>query len=219
MDERHLYQDKASGARDDRPGLKACLEYLKAGDTLVVWKLDRLGRSLPNLLSIVTDLKARGVAFRSLTEATDTTTPPGELLFSIFGALAQYERELTRERVVAGLAAAHAERGADRTDHGRARRRSQQGVGVPNVQGPALDAARHAQTGGLDRPGQGLTGAPSRWATTLSVRKGAWVGRPRDAPNASLFDEALSADFKKLPALALDHRHPSHLTSRPPVVV
>ena len=106
VDDRHLHTDKASGARDDRPGLKACLDYLKAGDTLVVWKLDRLGRSLPHLLTIVTDLKARGVAFRSLTEQMDTTTPHGELLFSIVGALAQYERALTRERVVAGLAAA-----------------------------------------------------------------------------------------------------------------
>lgn len=106
VDERHLHTDKASGARDDRPGLKACLDYLKAGDTLVVWKLDRLGRSLPHLLGIVTDLKARGIAFRSLTEAMDTTTPHGEFLFSVFGALAQYERALTRERVVAGLAAA-----------------------------------------------------------------------------------------------------------------
>lgn len=106
VDDRHLHTDKASGARDDRPGLKACLDYLKSGDTLVVWKLDRLGRSLPHLLTIVTDLKARGVAFRSLTEQMDTTTPHGELLFSIFGALAQYERALTRERVIAGLAAA-----------------------------------------------------------------------------------------------------------------
>ena len=106
VDERHLHTDKASGARDDRPGLKAGLDYLKPGDTLVVWKLDRLGRSLPHLLGIVTDLKARGVAFRSLTEQMDTTTPHGELLFSIFGALAQYERALTRERVMAGLAAA-----------------------------------------------------------------------------------------------------------------
>ncbi len=106
VDDRHLHTDKASGARDDRPGLKACIDYLKSGDTLVVWKLDRLGRSLPHLLTIVTDLKARGVAFRSLTEQMDTTTPHGELLFSIFGALAQYERALTRERVIAGLAAA-----------------------------------------------------------------------------------------------------------------
>src|SRR3546814_1349007 len=86
--------------------LKACLDYMNAGDTLVVWKLDRLGRSLPHLLAIVTDLKERGIAFRSLTEQMDTTTPHGELLFSLFGALAQYERALTRERIMAGLAAA-----------------------------------------------------------------------------------------------------------------
>ncbi len=106
VDERHLHHDKASGARDDRTGLKECLGDLRAGDVLVVWKLDRLGRSLPNLLAIITDFKERGVAFRSLTEQMDTTTPHGELLFSIFGALAQYERALTRERVMAGLAAA-----------------------------------------------------------------------------------------------------------------
>src|SRR3954452_21211753 len=106
VDERQLFVDKASGARDDRPGLQACLAYLKAGDVLVVWKLDRLGRSLSHLLAIVADLKARGVAFCSLTERMDTTIPQGELLFSIFGALAQYERALTRERVRAGLAAA-----------------------------------------------------------------------------------------------------------------
>ena len=106
VDPRQLHLDKASGTCDDRPGLRACLAYLEAGDVLVVWKLDRLGRSLPHLLAIVADLKARGVAFRSLTERMDTTTPQGELLFSIFGALAQYERALTRERVMAGLAAA-----------------------------------------------------------------------------------------------------------------
>lgn len=107
VDHRNLHTDKASGARDDRPGLKACLDYLNAGDTLVVWKLDRLGRSLPHLLRIVTDLKARGIAFWSLTEQMDTTTPHGELLFSLFGALAQYERALMRKRVVAGLSALH----------------------------------------------------------------------------------------------------------------
>ena len=106
VDERHLHQDRASGACDDRPGLKACLEELRAGDTLVVWKLDRLGRSLPHLLTIVGDLKERGVGFRSLTEYMDTTLPQGELLFAVFGALAQYERALIRERVLAGLRAA-----------------------------------------------------------------------------------------------------------------
>lgn len=106
VDPRHLFEDKASGARDDRTGLNAALDYLQAGDCLVVWKLDRLGRSLPHLLQIITGLRTRGIAFRSLTEQMDTTTPHGELLFSIFGALAQYERALARERIIAGLNAA-----------------------------------------------------------------------------------------------------------------
>lgn len=106
VDPRHIHEDRASGARDDRPGLKVCIEFLREGDVLVVWKLDRLGRSLGHLIEIVTGLKERGVGFRSLTESVDTTTAMGELLFHIFGALAQYERSLIRERVLAGLAAA-----------------------------------------------------------------------------------------------------------------
>ena len=106
VDARHLFEDHASGTRDDRPGLSKALEFLRPGDVLVVWKLDRLGRSLPHLLSIVTTLKDRQVAFRSLTEGMDTTTASGELLFHVFGALAQYERALIHERVIAGLAAA-----------------------------------------------------------------------------------------------------------------
>ncbi len=88
------------------PLLPSLLEFIKSGDCLVVWKLDRLGRSLPHLLITVTDLKSRGIAFRSLTEQMDTTTPQGEFLFHIFGALAQFERSLIQERVQAGLAAA-----------------------------------------------------------------------------------------------------------------
>jgi len=106
VDERHLFEDHASGSRDDRAGLAKALAFLRAGDCLVVWKLDRLGRSLPHLLATVTSLKDRAVAFRSLTEQIDTTTPQGELLFHIFGALAQFERALIQERVQAGLAAA-----------------------------------------------------------------------------------------------------------------
>jgi DNA invertase Pin-like site-specific DNA recombinase len=106
VDPRQLFADKASGARDDRPGLQRALAYVQPGDCLVVWKLDRLGRSLPHLLQIVTTLQAQGVAFRSLTEQMDTTTPQGTFLLSVFGALAQYERALTQERVQAGLAAA-----------------------------------------------------------------------------------------------------------------
>jgi DNA invertase Pin-like site-specific DNA recombinase len=106
VDERNIYSDHASGARDDRPGLKQCLEFLCHGDVLVVWKLDRLGRSLAHLIDIVTGLRARGIGFRSLTESIDTTTPAGEFLFHLFGALAQYERSLIRERILAGLESA-----------------------------------------------------------------------------------------------------------------
>ena len=137
VDERHFYSDKASGARDDRPGLKACLDYLKDGDTLVVWKLDRLGRSLPHLLTTVTDLKSRGVGFRSLTEAMDTQTPHGELLFSFFGALAQYERALTRERVIAGLAAA--------------RRRGRRGGRPPSLTAEQIEQITVALNGGASK--------------------------------------------------------------------
>ena len=107
VDERHLHQDRASGAKDDRPGLMACLADLRHGDILIVWKLDRLGRSLSHLLTIITDLKNRSVAFRSITEQMDTTTPHGEFLFNVFGSLAQFERALITERVNAGLAAAN----------------------------------------------------------------------------------------------------------------
>jgi DNA invertase Pin-like site-specific DNA recombinase len=106
VDERHLFEDRVTGNRGDRSGLAKALGFIKPGDCLVVWKLDRLGRSLPHLLTTVTDLKKRGVAFRSLTEQMDTTTPQGEFLFHIFGSLAQFERSLIQERVQAGLAAA-----------------------------------------------------------------------------------------------------------------
>lgn len=106
VDARHLFEDRASGAKDSRPGLTRALDFVRPGDVLVVWKLDRLGRSLSHLLAIVNTLKDRQVAFRSLTEGMDTTTASGELLFHVFGALAQYERALIQERVVAGLAAA-----------------------------------------------------------------------------------------------------------------
>jgi DNA invertase Pin-like site-specific DNA recombinase len=106
IDSRHIFEDRMSGAKDKREGLEKTLNFLQPGDCLVVWKLDRLGRSLSHLLRIISDLQERGIAFRSLTEQMDTTTPHGELLFSLFGALAQYERSLIRERVMAGLAAA-----------------------------------------------------------------------------------------------------------------
>ena len=104
-----IFEDRGvSGARTERPGLNAALSFLRDGDTLVVWKLDRLGRSMTHLLQTVADLEGRGVGFRSLTENIDTTTPTGRLVFHIFGALGQFERDLIRERTHAGLAAAAA---------------------------------------------------------------------------------------------------------------
>lgn len=106
-----VFDDHASGARTDRPGLAEALAYLRAGDTLVVWKLDRLGRSMSHLIEKIGELASRGIGFRSLTENIDTTTPGGMLVFNIFGSLAQFERDLIRERTQAGLRAAR-ERGS-----------------------------------------------------------------------------------------------------------
>jgi DNA invertase Pin-like site-specific DNA recombinase len=101
--------DKLSGAKTERPGLSKCLDALQAGDVLVVWRLDRLGRSMRHLITVVEDLRGRGVGFRSLSEgAIDTTNASGELIFNIFSALAQFERRLIQERTKAGLAAARA---------------------------------------------------------------------------------------------------------------
>lgn len=106
-----LYEDRASGKRDDRPGLDACLKALRERDTLVVWKLDRLGRNLKHLVEVVQGLNARGVGLKVLTgqgASIDTTTANGRLMFAFFAALAEFERELIIERTNAGLAAARA---------------------------------------------------------------------------------------------------------------
>ena len=106
-----IYEDRASGAKEDRPGLEACLRAVRDGDVLVVWKLDRLGRNLAHLVGTVQDLSDRGVGLRVLAgqgAQIDTTTAGGRLVFGIFAALAEFERELIRERTVAGLKAARA---------------------------------------------------------------------------------------------------------------
>jgi DNA invertase Pin-like site-specific DNA recombinase len=108
---KHIYEDFASGKRDDRPGLDACLKALRAGDTLVVWKLDRLGRSLTHLVNLIDDLQKRKIGLKVLTgqgASIDTTTASGKLVFGIFAALSEFERELISERTKAGLAAARA---------------------------------------------------------------------------------------------------------------
>ncbi|MBY0242472.1 recombinase family protein [Herbaspirillum huttiense] len=137
IDARHLFEDHASGAKGDRPGLAKTLEFVQPGDVLVVWKLDRLGRSLSHLLEIVNTLRERRVAFRSLTEGMDTSTASGELLFHVFGALAQYERALTRERVIAGLAAA--------------KRRGRVGGRPQAIAGEKLGAVVAALNGGMSK--------------------------------------------------------------------
>jgi DNA invertase Pin-like site-specific DNA recombinase len=106
-----LYEDHASGRRDDRPGLEACLKSLREGDTLVAWKLDRLGRNLRHLVNLVHDLTKRGIGLKVLAgegASIDTTTPNGRLMFGFFAALAEFERELIIERTKAGLASARA---------------------------------------------------------------------------------------------------------------
>lgn len=103
-----VFTDRASGKLDERPELAKILDHLRGGDTLVVWRLDRLGRSLRHLIDVVGELERRNVGFRSLTEGIDTSTAGGKLIFHLFGALAEFESELIRERTNAGLAAARA---------------------------------------------------------------------------------------------------------------
>src|SRR5258708_6194594 len=101
-----IFTEMASGAQRDRPELASAIDFMRRGDDLVVWKLDRLARSLPQLIETVAHLEAEGIGFRSLTEAIDTTTAGGKLIFHIFGALAEFERGVIRERTQEGLMAA-----------------------------------------------------------------------------------------------------------------
>lgn len=104
----HVFQDLTGGAKAERPGLKQALDYSRSGDTLVVWRLDRLSRSLKNLIEMITHLESKKIGLKSLQESIDTTTSSGKLVFHIFGALAEFERHLIKERTQAGLQAARA---------------------------------------------------------------------------------------------------------------
>ena len=167
VDARHLFEDRASGAKDDRSGLAQALEFVRAGDVLVVWKLDRLGRSLSHLLSIVNMLKDKQVAFRSLTEGMDTTTASGELLFHVFGALAQYERALIKERVVAGLAAA--------------RQRGRVGGRPQAITGEKLDAIVAALNGGMSKAAVCRNFGVKRTTLIETLGRVGWRGAGRTA--------------------------------------
>tara|TARA_B110000046_G_scaffold186016_1_gene231418 strand:- start:5608 stop:6159 length:552 start_codon:yes stop_codon:yes gene_type:complete len=103
-----IYEESASGSSKERPELQKCLDHLRAGDTLIVWRLDRLGRSLKDLIEIITDLENKEIGFKSLNESIDTTTAGGKLIFHIFAALSEFERSLIQERTKAGLIAARA---------------------------------------------------------------------------------------------------------------
>lgn len=103
-----IFEDQISGAKAERPGLTKALEYLRSGDVIIVWRLDRLSRSLKDLIEIVNQLEAKNIGFKSLQESIDTTSTSGRLIFHIFGALAEFERNLIRERTNAGLTAARA---------------------------------------------------------------------------------------------------------------
>jgi DNA invertase Pin-like site-specific DNA recombinase len=151
-----VFEDRASGARADRPGLGKALDYVRDGDVLIVWKLDRLGRSLPHLIETVADLEKRGVGFRSITETIGTTTPGGRLVFHLFGALGEFERDLIRERTRAGLAAAAA--------------RGRKGGRKRDVTGEKLERARAIITNGL---------TVREAATRLKVGKTALYAAPR----------------------------------------
>lgn len=105
----YIYTDKISGSKKERPGLDKCLSELQEGDTLLVWRLDRLGRSMSHLIGLIEELRGRGVGFRSICDGSiDTTTASGELIFNIFSSLAQFEKRLIQERTRAGLSAARA---------------------------------------------------------------------------------------------------------------
>jgi DNA invertase Pin-like site-specific DNA recombinase len=103
-----LFTDVASGVRTERPGLDNAIEFCRRGDTLVVWKLDRMGRSISHLIEMIQKIEEKGAGFQSLTEKIDTTSAGGRLIFHLFGALAEFERDLIRERVQAGLKSARA---------------------------------------------------------------------------------------------------------------
>ena len=131
-----VFMERASGAQRDRPELKAALDYIRAGDTLVVWKLDRLARSVRQLVETAADLESREIGLRVLTQAIDTTTPGGRLAFHVFAAVAEFERELALERTHAGLATARAagRRGGRRPAMGDAEiRRAKAMLNDPNI--------------------------------------------------------------------------------------
>lgn len=164
-----VFTDHVSGVKESRPELDRLLEQARAGDTVVVWRLDRLGRSLRHLIEVVEDLSGQGVGFRSITESIDTTTSGGRLIFHVFGALAEFERDLIRERTLAGLESARA-RGrmggrptvmtADKTTAAR-RMYAQQDLSVARI-AEVLQVSRSSVYRALRGGGPGGGAAPAK---------------------------------------------------------
>jgi len=179
-----VFTDRASGARADRPQLTAVLDQLRPGDTLVVWKLDRLGRSLRHLVDTVTGLAARGVGFRSLQEQADTTTRGGKLVFHIFAALAEFERDLVRERTTAGLVAA----GARGRTGGRPTVMTPATLQVARQQyasGEQTVAAIAATLGSAAPPSTAISGPPARRTVRMArAAKTRDLCRVNESPHA-----------------------------------
>lgn len=162
VDDAHIYTDKASGAKEDRPGLEAVLKAAREGDTIVVARLDRLGRSLRHLIDISEDLRGRGIGFKVISGAAagvDTSTPSGKMMFSMFAAFAEYERELIRERTLDGLKAARARgrKGGPQANYGRGQNplsagrnegsQDQRPTGLPGPRGLKSDALPLCRSG------------------------------------------------------------------------
>jgi len=145
----NIYTDKMSGTKKNRPGLEEILGFIRKGDTLVVWRLDRLGRSLKHLIQVLNILDERGVYFKSIQESLDTSTPGGKLIFHVFGALAEFERDIIKERTLAGLAAARA-RGRN---GGRPRKLSKKQVEMAKklINDPAIPIDEICRTMGVSK--------------------------------------------------------------------
>ena len=163
-----IFEDRAAGAKTDRPGLAQALAFVREGDVLVTWKLDRLARSLPHLIETVNQLEKNGAGLRSLTEAIDTTTPGGRLIFHVFGALAQFERDLIRERTRAGLVAAVLSRPTRRTQASHHRRKTSSRSRVDR-RWAHYPRGRSAGQGRQDRPLRGAQDRSKGHRTCFSI--------------------------------------------------
>ena len=138
-----IYQEKQSGGKRDRPELQQCLKSLREDDVLVVWKLDRLGRSLQHLIEVVNELEQRKIGFQSLTESIDTTSTTGKLIFHIFASLAEFEKGLIRDRVMAGLEAAKKRGKKFGRPDALDTKQKEMAVAMFNGGAPKIDIAKH----------------------------------------------------------------------------